>query len=217
MRLEMELRWDLLAQATKPKPFRPSFPITFDASSARDFGDARRLMTDEAATLIALLGLEPLPHEGGFYRRTWTSSTHLPNGRSAGSAITFLITNTDFSALHRLATDELWFFHAGDVVEHVQLVNSQEEPVIARLGANPLVGQTPQLVVPAGNWQGARLAPADDPNANSAAGKGWALMSCTMAPAWDEREFSLGNRDRLLNEFPHAADWIHALTRMHHS
>jgi predicted cupin superfamily sugar epimerase len=154
-----------------------------------------------------------LPHEGGFFRRTWASSTLLPSGRSAGSAITFLLTDTDFSALHRLPTDELWFFHAGDVVEHIQLVNSQADPMITRLGANFLDGQTPQLVVRGGNWQGARLGPRDDKLADTPAQRGWSLMSCTMAPAWDEREFTLGNPAQLLAEFPHAAQWIHALSR----
>ncbi len=170
-------------------------------------------MTDQAKALIARLGLQPLPHEGGFFRQTWTSPTLLPNGRSAGSAITFLLTDADFSALHRMPTDELWFFHAGDVVEHVQLVNSQADPVITRLGINLANGEIPQLIVRGGNWQGARLIPRDDKFADPPVKHGWALMSCTMAPAWDEREFTLGNSTQLLGEFPRAARWIHGLTR----
>lgn len=170
-------------------------------------------MTDQAKALIARLGLQPLPHEGGFFRQTWTSPTRLPNGRSAGSAITFLLTDADFSALHRMPTDELWFFHAGDVVEHVQLVNSQADPVITRLGINLANGEIPQLIVRGGNWQGARLIPRDDKFADPPVKHGWALMSCTMAPAWDEREFTLGNSTQLLGEFPRAARWIHGLTR----
>lgn len=170
-------------------------------------------MTDHAHALIARLGLQPLPHEGGFFRQTWTSPALLPNGRSAGSAITFLLTDVDFSALHRMPTDELWFFHAGDVVEHVQLVNSQVDPVITRLGINLADGETPQLIVRGDNWQGARLAPRADKFAEPSVRHGWSLMSCTMAPAWDEREFTLGNQTQLLGEFPQAAPWIHALTR----
>jgi len=99
------------------------------------------------------------------------------------------------------------------VVEHIQVGNTREEILIARLGADLLDAQTPQLVVRAGSWQGARLAAPDDSNAKPATRRGWALMSCTMSPAWDEREFTLGDRAGLLKEFPYAAHWIQALTR----
>ena len=89
-------------------------------------------MNEQARALIARLGLESLPHEGGFFRRTWTSPIQLGDGRSVGSAITFLLTETDFSALHRLATDEIWCFHAGDAVEHVQLSAANPHPVVTR-------------------------------------------------------------------------------------
>jgi len=172
-------------------------------------------MNADAEALIARLGLAPLPHEGGFFRQTWTSPTHLPGGRSAGSAILFVLTDTDFSALHRMPTDELWFSHAGDPVEHVQLLHAPGQPVITCLGDNPLEGHTPQLIVRGGNWQGARILPrnANHSSRDSMPTHGWSLLSCTMAPAWDEREFTLGQRAELLREFPQAAPWIHALTR----
>ncbi|MEO6002822.1 MAG: cupin domain-containing protein [Opitutus sp.] len=169
-------------------------------------------MNEDAARLIARLGLEPLPREGGFFRRTWTSETQLSNGRSAGSAITFLLTETDFSALHRMPTDELWFFHAGDPVEHVRLNAARSTPIVTVLGANPAIDQTPQLIVTGGVWQGARLGQVST-RTNRVPPQGWALMSCTMAPAWDEAEFELGDRAALLREFSEAAQWIHGLTR----
>ena len=169
-------------------------------------------MNEDAAQLIAQLGLEPLPREGGFFRRIWTGETQLANGRRAGSAITFLLTPTDFSALHRMPTDELWFFHAGDAVEHVQLQPDGPSPIVTVLGANFAGGQTPQLIVRGGAWQGAHLS--QQATAGSADTQhGWALMSCTMAPAWDETEFELGDRGALLRDFSEAAPWIFRLTR----
>ena len=168
-------------------------------------------MNLEARQIIQRLGLEPLPMEGGFFRRTWTSSAQLPNGRSLGTAIYFLLTETDFSALHHLPTDELWMFHAGDVIEHVALLPGRDEPEVTKVGADLLAGETPQLLVNGGKWQGARLSPPS--GAPSIAAKGWALISCTMTPGWDDREFTVGKRDDLLREFPRAAEWIHALTR----
>jgi uncharacterized protein len=167
-------------------------------------------MNEQARALIARLGLEPLPQEGGFFRRTWTSPNHFAEGRSVASAITFLLTEADFSALHRLTTDEIWCFHAGDPVEHIQLSAANEQPVLTRLGTHFLREETPQLVVRGGNWQGARLL---EHKTVAGSSHGWALMSCIMAPAWDEREFTLGNRAELRALFPLAERWIKSLTR----
>lgn len=154
-------------------------------------------MHELARQLIARLGLEPLPHEGGYFRQTWRSDM--------GSAIYFLLTRDSFSALHRLAQEEIWHFHAGATVEHVQLDPKTGAVRVSRVGPEVLAGETPQLVVPAGVWQGARLA------ADAAAD--YALLSCTLAPPWDERGFELGQRAPLRTAFPAAHTWIDALTR----
>jgi predicted cupin superfamily sugar epimerase len=65
---------------------------------------------------------------------------------------------------------------------------------LSRLGPDVLGGEVPQLIVPGGVWQGARLA--------AGAGRGWALMSCTMAPAWDERECELAGAARCCGNSP---------------
>lgn len=163
-------------------------------------------MNVQAARIVETLGLIPLPHEGGFFAPTWSSAAELASGRRAGSAIYFLVTPAGFSALHRLRTGEVWCFHAGDPVDHCQLGNDGRGTKVTRLGADVLHGQTPQVAVNGGVWQGARLA--------LDGAVGWALMSCFMAPAWDEREFELGSRADLLREFPAASVWIHGLTRL---
>jgi len=163
-------------------------------------------MNAEAEKIIAQLGLAPLPREGGFFRQTWVSSTQLANGRAAGSAIWFLLMPGDFSALHRLPAEELWHFYSGDPVEHVQLDLATRGELVTRLGLEMEAREVSQLVVPGGVWQGARIAPGPNP-------RGWALLGCTLTPAWDEREFELGSRAALTREFPAAAGWIGALTR----
>jgi predicted cupin superfamily sugar epimerase len=161
-------------------------------------------MNAEAEQLISRLGLAPLPKEGGFFKATWTSPRTGPDGRACGSAILFLITEKGFSALHRLGTDEIWHFHAGDPAELTQI-----EPVTGScrtciLGPDVRGDHAPQAVVRAGVWQGARLLPG---------GRGWALFGCTLSPAWEEREFELGRRESLMREFPAHAGIIRALTR----
>jgi predicted cupin superfamily sugar epimerase len=157
-----------------------------------------------ASALIAHLNLQPLPHEGGYFARTWTSRETLPNGRPTGTAIYFLLTPDGFSALHRLDADELWHFHSGDPVEHLQLSDSGPAR-LTRLGTNLDSGELPQLTVPSGVWQGARL----PPNARH----GWALLSCTMSPGWDDSGFELAARDTLHALYPAHSELISALTR----
>ncbi len=162
-------------------------------------------MNEEARKIIAQLGLAPLPLEGGWFRRTWVSTVKLDNGRFAESAIYFLVTAVDFSALHRLKIDEVWYFHAGDALEHTILDPNDGSVRVTRLGPAVCAGEVPQLTVARGIWQGARLA--------AGATVGWTLLSCTTSPAWEDTDFELGQRDELRREFPAAGDQIDRLTR----
>lgn len=162
-------------------------------------------MNAEARQLIDRLGLVPLPHEGGYYRPTWTSRESLPSGRRAASAIYFLMAPGEFSALHRMPAEELWHFHAGDAVDHVQLDQRTGAAHVHRLGADVLAGDVPQLVVAGGMWQGAKLI--------DGGRHGWALFGCTVTPAWLDSEFELGASADLLRDFPKHVRWVHELTR----
>jgi predicted cupin superfamily sugar epimerase len=131
----------------------------------------------------------------------------MADGRPCGSAIHFLMTETDFSALHRLGMDEIWHFHAGDPAELTLLDPVAGSCRTVVLGPGVGAGQAPHVLVPAGTWQGARLRPA------GAGSRGWALFGCAVSPAWDEREFELGERECLVLEFPAHAEQIRSLTR----
>src|SRR4051812_17283303 len=75
-----------------------------------------------AAEVVRLLALEPLPQEGGFFRRTAESQIILTaDARRLYSVIYSFLTPEDFSAMHRMSTDEIWCFHAGDSVESLRL------------------------------------------------------------------------------------------------
>ncbi len=159
--------------------------------------------------LIQHLGLQPLPGEGGWFTQTWLSAQRSPNGRAAGTAIYFLINETNFSALHRLSTDEIYHFYAGDPVEQLQLWPNGSTHVV-KLGSDFAAGQQPQAVAPAGAWQGSRLTPR---SMRGPSPQGWALMGTTMAPGFDEKEFELGQRADLIKRYPASRDHIEQLTR----
>ena len=171
-------------------------------------------MNAEAERIVTRLGLAPLPLEGGFFRQTWVSPERLASGRPAGSAILFLLTPQDFSAFHRLETAEIWHFCSGDPVEHVQLDPRDGSARLSRLGPAPST-DAPQVVVPGGVWQGARLAGGGRSRAGAAGRRrrGWALLACTLSPAWAEKEFTLGRKAELIRAFPAQAALIGALVR----
>ncbi len=78
----------------------------------------------------SLLRLEPHPAEGGWFAETYRSeegidARALPpryrGARALGTAIYYLLTPESFSAMHRLASDEIFHFYLGDPVEMLQL------------------------------------------------------------------------------------------------
>ena len=158
-----------------------------------------------SADIKQILGLEPHPVEGGFYRRTYTSpgSVDLPRGaRAQSTAIYYLLERSAFSEMHMLASDEIFHFYLGDPVEMLQLRPDGSSAVFT-LGTDLAAGQQAQLVVPAGTWQGARLI-----------GDGeFALLGCTVTPGFDFSDYRSGSYDELAAHWPAEAERIKKLTR----
>jgi predicted cupin superfamily sugar epimerase len=170
-----------------------------------------------AAELAATLGLEPHP-EGGFFRETYRAAETVmtPRGeRAASTAILFLVTATAISHLHRLLSDELWVFQGGLPLELVVLAPGGEletivlgDIVAPTLDARAPGAPAPQALVPAGSWQGARLAGGP----HLPASRAWTLVSCIVAPGFEYDDFELGERDALLAAYPHHAEIVAAFT-----
>jgi len=118
------------------------------------------------------------------------------------TAVYFLLQGDDFSALHRIRSDEIWHFYRGSSLT-VCSIDASGGLTRSRLGLDIEGGETPQLVVRAGCWFGAHL----ETTAT------FALVGCTVAPGFDFRDFELGRRNELLAEFPQHADIIRRLTR----
>jgi predicted cupin superfamily sugar epimerase len=158
-----------------------------------------------AEEIKALLKLEPHPVEGGWFRRTYTSagSMELPRGvRAQGTAIYYLLEAGTFSEMHVLASDEIFHFYLGDPVEMFFLFLDGSSAVLT-LGPDLAAGQQPQIVVPAGVWQGARLVE----------GGKVALLGCTVTPGFDFADYRGGSYAELAAKWPGEAERIRALTR----
>ena len=166
-----------------------------------------------ADRIIQLLGLEPLPQEGGQFRQTYRAAEEVPASalparygapRRFATAIYYLLTDDpdSFSALHRLTTDEIYHFYLGAPVEMLLLhPDGSSERIV--LGQDLASGQQVQFTVPAGSWQGSRLI----------RGGRYALLGMTVAPGYEQEDFELGNRENLLRDYPGQAESIRGLTR----
>lgn len=174
-------------------------------------------MTPPAAYWIEKLGLRPHP-EGGFFREVFASTDvfemdnlpdRYPGDRRALSCIYFLLEVGSFSAFHRIESDELWHFHAGDPLTLFLLNPTTPEGesanalTISHMGPYVDQGQQFTAAIPHGNWFAARVDP----------GGSYSLVSCTVAPGFDYEDFYLAERDLLLTVFPEHASIIHQLTR----
>src|ERR1700733_2594277 len=164
----------------------------------------------DAAYWISRLNLTKHP-EGGYYRSTYASEltiakSALPLGftgpRLASTAIYFLVDGTNFSAFHRLRSDEVWHFYAGSaLVIHVIDQDGRASEIL--LGSDPEYGESFQGIVKAGCWFGARVKDSQS----------FALVGCTMAPGFDFEDFELAARAQLTGMFPQHRALIEKLTR----
>ncbi len=161
--------------------------------------------------LIEFLGLEPLTIEGGYFRRTYSSDEILPQpslprryvtDHPFSSCIFFLVTRANFSEFHSLKSDETYHFYMGDPVELIEL-HPNGECTTTILGQDIMNGQKVQHTVLRGTWQASYIRPGGD----------WALMGCTVAPAFDLNDFSKGNWENLLRTHPKHHQIIMRLTR----
>ena len=113
-----------------------------------------------------------------------------------------MLTPDTFSAMHRLKGDEVYHFYLGDPVEMLVLKPDGTAEAIL-LGQGIASGMRLQHVVPAGAWQGSRLAP----------GGKYALMGTTMGPGFDPQDYEPGKREELSARYAAYAPLIAFLTR----
>ena len=153
-----------------------------------------------------------LPHpEGGYFAETYRSTEHIHKDalperftadRSFSTGIYFLLETNDFSAFHRIKSDEMWHFYAGEALDIFVIYPETGNLEIIKLGPNPDNGETFQAVVPAGTWFGSR----------PATGSNYSLVGCTVAPGFDFADFEMAERELLTDLFPQHEKMIRELT-----
>ena len=157
--------------------------------------------------------LQLLPHpEGGFYRETYRSTQGIPadalpagfeGSRSFATAIYYLLGEGQFSAFHRIRSDETWHYYAGSSALHIHVLDAEGGYQCIALGSRIDQGDVFQTTIPAGAWF------ASEP----AEGRGFAFVGCTVAPGFDFRDFEMAETGQLEAAYPGRRDLVRRLCR----
>jgi len=165
--------------------------------------------TDTAAYWVSALSLTPHP-EGGFFKETYRALDSIPAGafgdrfdgpRNVSTGIYYLLEAGDFSAFHRIRSDEMWHFYVGAALELHVLHEGRHQ--IIRIGRDVHAGETLQYVVPAGAWFAA----------TPSEGGAYSLLGCTVSPGFDFADFEMADPTTLRREYPAFAQVISRFSR----
>jgi predicted cupin superfamily sugar epimerase len=144
----------------------------------------------QALLWIKRLHLEKHP-EGGYFLQTYKSKLMVDadgfsGPRHASTAIYCMLVGDQFSAFHRMKSDEVWHHYLGGSLNlYVIREGILSKTEIGRASAR-------QAVVEAGSWLAASLQ-------NQ---KSYCLVGCTVSPGFDYRDWELGGRRDLVRLYP---------------
>lgn len=165
-----------------------------------------------ARALIRHFHMENIPHEGPWFIQTFKSKDAIggplaeryAGPRWAYTATYLILTQRDFSAMHRLATDEMWHFYGGSPALLLLLYpDGHGETKV--WGSHVLAGEEPQILVPRGTWMGA--IPLGAPQT------AYSFGANTLSPGFEYADYEAGHRQDLLARYPKFARTIKQLTR----
>ena len=161
-------------------------------------------MSPEIQFWMNKLNLIPHP-EGGYFREIYRSSDLLSmpdfNGkRSISTAIYYLLTEGNFSAFHRIRSDECWHFYAGDPLS-IHIIHSDGSFKTKIIGNQVNSNVAPFAVVPKNAWFASK--------SNGA----FSLVGCTVAPGFSFEDFEMAQRVNLISQYPQYLSVIEEFTK----
>ena len=158
---------------------------------------------------VEKLDLEKHP-EGGWFKEVYRSDEKVsetritgifPNGRNFSTSIYYLLEGNDFSAFHRIKSDEIWHFYNGN--SPVEIVSIEDGEIKTQLlGGNLDEDQMLQYVVPKNTWFAARIF----------LDNSFALVGCTVSPGFHFDDFELAGKE-LGEEYPKLKKQISSFIR----
>ena len=161
-------------------------------------------MPTEAQYWIDHLKLLPHP-EGGYYKEVFRSQqevtcTSSPIVKQACTSIYYLLEGIEFSGFHRLASDEIWYFHKGAVL-NIHVIDGKGKHIIHELGDTDTGNLS--IAIPANTWFASEIP----------SGSGFVLVSCAVAPGFDFEEFEMAKKQELMAQCPQHTLLLNRLCR----
>lgn len=165
-------------------------------------------MSSRVDYLIEKLNLKAHP-EGGFFKETYRCEESVKKenlhprftgDRAHSTSIYFLLTSENYSALHKIQSDEMWHHYEGGTLE-IYSINDAGKLTVHQLGKNFENNEQPQIVIKAGEWFGSKVKDKDS----------YALVGCTVSPGFDFEDFVMGDKEELLKLFPQHKEVIENL------
>jgi predicted cupin superfamily sugar epimerase len=144
--------------------------------------------------------------EGGYYKEVFRSQQQVlrPDDnktKQACTSIYYLLEGKDFSGFHRLASDEIWYFHKGSPLI-IHAINENGLHSAFELSDN--ISGNLSIVITAGIWFAAEIP----------SGDGFTLTSCAVAPGFDFSEFEMAKKEELIKIYPQHKDLLNKLCRI---
>lgn len=145
--------------------------------------------------------LKLIEHPEGGYFREFYRSEELVDGkrlhnrfdgrRCFSTAIYYLLESKHISLFHKLKSDEIWHHIDGGSVRIILLDQAGKLSEIV-VGKNTDNGEVLHAVVRNGCWFAAEVAD----------GSSFVLVTCTVAPGFEFDDFTLADRNELLQKYP---------------
>jgi predicted cupin superfamily sugar epimerase len=162
-------------------------------------------------TLYYIEKLKLIKHpEGGYFSEIYRSdeifsASVLPEryigDRAFSTSIYFLLESKQFSAFHKLQSDEIWHFYDGSPIR-LYIITPEQKLEEKILGYDIDKNENLQLVIYKNSWFAAELVDKTS----------FGLMGCTVSPGFDFRDLEIGKRDYLLEKYPLYKNLIIRLT-----
>lgn len=159
-------------------------------------------------TWIDRLGLIAHP-EGGYFKEVYRSDEQIPatslperygEKRTYATSIYFLLDKEQYSAWHKLQSDEIWHHNYGSSL-YIHVIDPKGKYYKFTLGTDIEKDESPQLVIPRGHWFAAEVADK----------RSYTLISCTVAPGFEFDDFELADKNELANRYPEHEEIINRL------